>query len=54
MGKFRDGYKVGKDLAEIRINLMQLGERVNQLVSEVNSLGARVRDLESRMDQRKK
>jgi len=54
MPNFRDGYKVGKDLAEIRINMVQLGNKVNQLVSEVNSLRARVRDLESRMDQRKK
>jgi len=54
MGKFRDGYQVGKDLAEIRINLVRLGNQVNQLVSEVNSLRARVRELESRIDQRKK
>jgi len=54
MPNFRDGYKIGKDLTEIRINLVRLGDRVNQLVSEVNSLRARVRELESRMDQRKK
>jgi len=54
MGNFRAGYQIGKDLAEIRINMIRLGDQVNQLTSEVNSLRARVRELESRMDQRKK
>jgi len=54
MGNFKEGYQVGKDIAEIKINLMQLGNQVNQIVSEVNSLRARVRELESRIDQRKK
>jgi len=54
MGKFRAGYQVGKDLAEIRINLIRLGDQVNQLASEVNSLRARVRELESRIDKQKK
>jgi len=54
MGNFGDGYEVGKDLAEIRINLMRLGERVNQLVSEVNSLKAKVKELEVKLGQIKK
>jgi len=54
MPNFTDGYKVGKDLAEIRINLVQLGDRVNQVISEVNSLKTKVRELEVKLGQIKK